>query len=223
PQLRRRLLPARADAHAAVAAGRLGAVPRRRSARHRRLSIGDERRAVRVAGAARGARRRRADGGVSCLHSSRDLRRLPPIGIPRPLGAPPVRAADRAAQGDRIAALHAEDRTSARPDGPAEAVRLARVARRRAMRVLVTGATGFTGGHLARALAARGDQVRALVRHPGRAADLASAGIALAAGDLRDPASLLAATAGVDVVYHIAAMYREAGLPDEVYRDVNAR
>ncbi|HZT76649.1 MAG TPA: NAD-dependent epimerase/dehydratase family protein [Vicinamibacterales bacterium] len=91
------------------------------------------------------------------------------------------------------------------------------------MRVLVTGATGFTGGHLARALAARGDQVRALVRHPGRAADLASAGIALAAGDLRDPASLLAATAGVDVVYHIAAMYREAGLPDEVYRDVNAR
>jgi nucleoside-diphosphate-sugar epimerase len=91
------------------------------------------------------------------------------------------------------------------------------------VRVLVTGATGFTGGHLARALAARGDEVRALVRDPARAADLASAGIALAAGDLRDRDSLAAATAGIDVVYHIAAMYREAGLADEVYRDVNAR
>jgi len=91
------------------------------------------------------------------------------------------------------------------------------------MRVLVTGATGFTGGHLARFLAARGDQVRALVRDASRARDLALAGIEIAVGDLRDAASLAAATSGIDVVYHIAAMYRQAGLADEVYRDVNAR
>ena len=91
------------------------------------------------------------------------------------------------------------------------------------MRVLVTGATGFTGGHLARALAARGDTVTALVRTQGpAAADLSKAGIALAIGDLRDTAALAAATAGMDVVYHIAAMYRQAGLGDEVYRAVNA-
>jgi len=91
------------------------------------------------------------------------------------------------------------------------------------VRVLVTGATGFTGGHLARALVARGDAVSALVRTPGPAATaLEQSGVALALGDLRDPAALAAATAGVDVVYHIAAMYRQAGLGDEVYRAVNA-
>jgi dihydroflavonol-4-reductase len=87
---------------------------------------------------------------------------------------------------------------------------------------LVTGATGFTGGHLARRLAAAGRSVRALVRDPSRASDLASNGIELVAGDLRDPRALDRATAGVDVVYHIAAVYREAGIRDDVYRAVNA-
>jgi dihydroflavonol-4-reductase len=90
------------------------------------------------------------------------------------------------------------------------------------LRVLVTGATGFTGGHLARALAGRGYVVRALVRDPARAGDLRQAGIDLAPGDLRDAAAVRAACAGVEVVYHIAAIYRQAGLRDEAYRAVNA-
>lgn len=86
----------------------------------------------------------------------------------------------------------------------------------------MTGATGFTGGHLARALRARGYAVRALVRDAGRAQDLASAGIELVVGDLRDADALGRACAGADVVYNIAALYRQAGLGDEMYHAVNA-
>jgi dihydroflavonol-4-reductase len=90
------------------------------------------------------------------------------------------------------------------------------------VRVLVTGATGFTGGRLARALAGRGYDVAALVRDVARAQDLASSGLRLEQGDLRDRASLTRATANVDVVYHVAAIYRQAGLPRDAYHAVNA-
>jgi dihydroflavonol-4-reductase len=90
------------------------------------------------------------------------------------------------------------------------------------VRDLVTGATGFTGGHLARYLAGRGHQVRALVRDRRRAADLEQAGIELVEGDLRDRVTLDTAVAGAERVYHIAAIYRQAGLSTEAYRAVNA-
>ncbi len=90
------------------------------------------------------------------------------------------------------------------------------------MRALVTGATGFTGGHLVRGLAARGHQVRAIARNPARAADLEQQGVAVLRGDLRDRASLNAAVSNIDVVYNIAAIYREAGTSTEMYRQVNA-
>jgi dihydroflavonol-4-reductase len=90
------------------------------------------------------------------------------------------------------------------------------------VRVLVTGATGFTGGHLARGLAARGHQVRALVRDRERARDLAQAGVELVVGDIRDRAAVAAATQGVEVVHHTAAIYRQAGTSNATYRAVNA-
>ena len=95
------------------------------------------------------------------------------------------------------------------------------------MKVLVTGATGFTGGHLATTLAERGYDVRALVRPRslGRfeRSQAAVAGVRAVAGDLTDSAALNDAAAGVDVVYHIAATYREAGQPDSGYREINVR
>jgi len=90
------------------------------------------------------------------------------------------------------------------------------------VRALVTGATGFTGGHLARSLAARGDTVRALVRDVSRAAALSDAGVEVVQGDLADRDALPPALAGVDVVYNVAALYRQAGLPEGAYRTVNA-
>ncbi len=93
------------------------------------------------------------------------------------------------------------------------------------MNVLVTGATGFTGGHLAQYLAARGESVRALVRPQSRAkfdaSPLPAHGVTLVEGDLTDAAALKRAAAGVDLVYHIAATYREAGQPDAAYRAIN--
>ena len=93
------------------------------------------------------------------------------------------------------------------------------------MRVLVTGATGFAGSHLARALASLGHQVRAFQREGARQPDPGvpgAPGIDIAIGDLRDPESLRRAVQGIDVVYHIAAIYRQAGVSPEVYRAVNA-
>ena len=91
------------------------------------------------------------------------------------------------------------------------------------MTVLVTGVTGFTGGHLARYLRSRGHAVRGLVRpaSASRAEPLRSDGVEIVLGDLTDPASLGRACAGVDVVYHIAATYREAGQGSGAYQAIN--
>ncbi|HVD90716.1 MAG TPA: NAD-dependent epimerase/dehydratase family protein [Vicinamibacterales bacterium] len=90
------------------------------------------------------------------------------------------------------------------------------------MRVLVTGATGFTGGHLARALRARGHDVIAMVRKESAAVELAAAGIALRVADLAKPETMPSAVKDIDVIYNIAALYRQAGLPASVYHQVNA-
>jgi nucleoside-diphosphate-sugar epimerase len=71
---------------------------------------------------------------------------------------------------------------------------------------LVTGATGFIGGHLARRLRAAGNgPVRLLVRDAARVpADLA-AGTEIVAGDLNDPVSIMTAVRGADCIFHCAA------------------
>ncbi len=84
----------------------------------------------------------------------------------------------------------------------------------RTERVLVTGATGFTGSHLCDRLAAQGYSVRALVRDPNRAAELLGQGVELSVGDLRVPRSLERAVDAIDVVYHVGALFR----PENVSR-----
>src|ERR1700753_2511708 len=78
------------------------------------------------------------------------------------------------------------------------------------MKILITGATGKVGSRLARRLAQRGDQVRALVRDPARATDLRDAGIELVTGDLLNASSLTAAVSGIETVVHCAAFFRGA-------------
>ena len=73
---------------------------------------------------------------------------------------------------------------------------------------LVTGGNGFVGCHVVRALLARGDRVRVLVRQGADRAALDGLHIETAIGDLRDRAAVERAVAGCDQVYHVAADYR---------------
>jgi nucleoside-diphosphate-sugar epimerase len=87
----------------------------------------------------------------------------------------------------------------------------------RAVKIFVTGGTGFIGAHVVRKLRERGDEVVALVRDPQKGAALADAGCELIAGTLADRDTILAAMTGCDAVIHGAAIY-EVGIPDSQRR-----
>jgi len=89
-------------------------------------------------------------------------------------------------------------------------------------RVLVLGATGFIGGHIAQAALGRGWQVRGLRRRPAATGHLGSAPLAWFDGDLQEPASLTAAFDGVEIVFHAAAYYphTSAGVAAQVEQAV---
>jgi NADH dehydrogenase len=72
--------------------------------------------------------------------------------------------------------------------------------------ILVTGANGFVGGHVVRALVDAGERVRALVRDAGGARVLDDVDCELARGDVTDPASLRAAAEGCTTVVHLVAI-----------------
>jgi dihydroflavonol-4-reductase len=87
--------------------------------------------------------------------------------------------------------------------------------------ILVTGAGGFTGMALTRALVRRGHSVRALVRKPGQVPELEQLGAEVLQGDIRDPDLVRRAVEGREIVYHLAAVFRRAGVPDSLYHEVH--
>jgi dihydroflavonol-4-reductase len=89
----------------------------------------------------------------------------------------------------------------------------------------VTGATGFIGGHVARKLRERGDDVVALVRSPERAGALRDLGCELVEGDLSMADAIARGVEGCDGVLHIGAVYK-VGIPKsehEAMFDANVR
>ena len=87
--------------------------------------------------------------------------------------------------------------------------------------VLVTGASGFTGSHLVNRLIKNGARVRALVREKTDAGFLRDMGAGVYTGDITDRKAVFRAVRGAGLVFHAAAAFREAKLPDSVYRQVN--
>ena len=76
------------------------------------------------------------------------------------------------------------------------------------MKLLLTGATGFVGYHVARALQDEGADLRLLVRKSSNLKNLEGLRGDTVTGDLADPASLKPALAGIDAIVHVAADYR---------------
>jgi dihydroflavonol-4-reductase len=89
------------------------------------------------------------------------------------------------------------------------------------LKVALTGASGYTGGYLLKALRTRGDEVSVLVRPGSRADAPRDAGVLVVSGDLLDSSALGRLVEGADAVVHVAAVYRTAGHSDAYYRDIN--
>lgn len=85
------------------------------------------------------------------------------------------------------------------------------------MRVLLTGATGFLGGHLARRLLAEGYRVRVLARCAARAKALMELGAEVVEGDVTEASTIDEALDDVEVVYHLAGKLYLPGIPAAEY------
>ena len=89
------------------------------------------------------------------------------------------------------------------------------------MKALVTGATGFVGGAVARALVRRGIDVRVIARGGSDLQNLQGLPHELVTGDLRDQASLRSALTGCSQLYHVAAHYALWAKDPSIFYDVN--
>ena len=89
------------------------------------------------------------------------------------------------------------------------------------MHILVTGGTGFTGFNLVKKLAGQGHDVRVLARKTSNTERLERLGVQIVTGDIADPEAVKISLADIQIVFNIAAAYREANLSDKRYWEVN--
>jgi len=85
----------------------------------------------------------------------------------------------------------------------------------------VTGASGFTGSYLCKALVEKNYNVKALVRKNSSRENLEKLNIQFIEGDLADPDSIKGKIKDTDIVFHIAALYRQEGVSKDMFTKVN--
>ncbi|NIM15937.1 MAG: NAD-dependent epimerase/dehydratase family protein [Candidatus Aminicenantes bacterium] len=88
-------------------------------------------------------------------------------------------------------------------------------------RAFVTGASGFTGGYLCKALKKKGYAINALVRESSNKEELEKLGVEFIEGNLAEPESIKGKIKDVDIVFHIAALYRQEGVSKDLFTKVN--
>jgi len=90
------------------------------------------------------------------------------------------------------------------------------------MKIFVTGGTGFTGAALVKQLLQDGHEIKVLDKNPGIALEeLKQMGADITLGSVTDRDLVARGSQGAEVVMHLAAAFREIGVPDAVYKDVN--
>jgi len=90
-------------------------------------------------------------------------------------------------------------------------------------KVLVTGATGFTGGYLCKELSKRGYEVTVLVRESSipKLEIKCGKSVKYIIGDLSKPETIKGKISDIDIIYHIAALYRQEGVSQNLFFKVN--
>lgn len=91
------------------------------------------------------------------------------------------------------------------------------------MKILVTGATGFTGHNLTQKLLEEGHDVRILVRSKSRVGLADQPGLEVIEGDIRDQPVVEQCVKGCEKVFNIAAMFRSAKSVDQDYHDIHVK
>jgi dihydroflavonol-4-reductase len=89
------------------------------------------------------------------------------------------------------------------------------------MKVLITGSSGFIGAAVTRAVLARGDEVRVLIRPTSNLSNLEGLRVELVQGDLQDTQSLKNALAGCQGLYHVAAHYALWDQNPDIFYKIN--
>lgn len=87
--------------------------------------------------------------------------------------------------------------------------------------ILVTGGTGFTGSNLVSSLVRDYDRIRVITRSAARAASILPSEVELVEGDITDPAAVDRAVEGCEVVFNLAAAFREPKINQRRYTEVH--